>query len=123
MTSLARANNIADLRKLARRRLPRPIFDYIDGGADDEITLRRNASAFADFEIVPDVLTDVSRIRSETVLFGEHVEWPLMLSPTGLNRLFHRDAELAVVRAAAGHGLLYGLSTLGTTRIEDIAAA
>ena len=121
MKALARANNIADLRALARRRLPRPIFDYIDGGADDELTLRRNSSAFADYEIVPDVLTDVSHIRTETHLFGQAVRWPLMLSPTGLNRMFHRDAELAVARAASKHGLPYGLSTLGTTRLEELA--
>lgn len=123
MNALARANNIADLRMLARRRLPRPIFDYIDGGADDELTLRRNSSAFADYELLPDVLTDVSRIRTETTLFGQTVSAPLMLSPTGLNRMFYPDAELAVARAAAKHGLLYSLSTLGTTRIEDIAKA
>ena len=123
MTALERANNIADLRALARRRLPRPIFDYIDGGADDELTLRRNSSAFADYELIPDVLTDVSQIRTETRLFGQSVRWPLMLSPTGLNRMFHPDAELAVARAAQKHDLLYGLSTLGTTRIEDLAKA
>ena len=66
MNALARANNISDLRALARRRLPRPIFDYIDGGADDELTLRRNSSAFSDYELVPDVLTDVSSIATET---------------------------------------------------------
>ena len=120
---LARANNIADLRKLARRRLPRPIFDYIDGGADDEVTLERNMSAFSTFEIVPDVLTDVSSIRTATTLFGEPVAWPVMLSPTGLTRMFHGDAELAVARAAAKHGLLYSLSTLGTTRLEALADA
>ena len=123
MTALARANNIADLRALARRRLPGPIFDYIDGGADDEVTLRRNSSAFSDYELIPDVLADVSRIRTGTSLFGQPVKWPLMLSPTGLNRMFHSDAELAVARGAAKHGLLYSLSTLGTTRIEDIAKA
>jgi L-lactate dehydrogenase (cytochrome) len=123
MKSLARANNIADLRALARRRLPRPIFDYIDGGADDEVTLRRNVRAFADYELVPDVLNDVSSIATETSIFGQRVRWPLMLSPTGLNRMFHRDAELAVARAAAGHGLAYGLSTLGTTRLEELAKA
>ena len=123
MKSLKRANNIADLRAMARRRLPRPIFDYIDGGADDEISLKRNAAAFADYELIPDVLNDVSRIESATTLFGQQVKWPLMLSPTGLNRMFHIDAELAVARAAARHGLLYSLSTLGTTRLEDIAKA
>lgn len=123
MIALQRANNIADLRALARRRLPRPIFDYIDGGSDDEVTLRRNASAFAQYELVPDVLTDVSRIRTETTLFGERVAWPLMLSPTGLTRMFHGHAELAVARAAAKHGLLYSLSTMGTTRLETLVEA
>ena len=120
---LERANNISDLRGLARRRLPRPIFDYIDGGADDEMTLRRNMSAFSTYEVVPDVLTDVSSIRTATTLFGKPVAWPLMLAPTGLTRMFHGDAELAVARAAAKHGLLYSLSTLGTTRLEALAEA
>jgi L-lactate dehydrogenase (cytochrome) len=123
MRALQRANNIADLRALARRRLPRPIFDYIDGGADDEVTLRRNISAFAQYELVPDVLNDVSRIGTETNLFGERVAWPLMLAPTGLTRMFHGQAELAVARAAASHGLLYSLSTMGTTRLERLAEA
>src|SRR5690349_6431338 len=120
---LARANNITDLRRIARRRLPRPIFDYIDGGADDEVTLAHNTAAFADYEIVPDVLTDVSTIATGTTLFGQAVDWPLMLAPTGLTRMFHDDAELAVARAAARHGLLYSLSTLGTTRLEALAQA
>lgn len=123
MRALQRANNIADLRALARRRLPRPIFDYIDGGADDEVTLRRNVSAFAEYELVPDVLNDVSRIRTGTRLFGEPAAWPLMLAPTGLTRMFHGHAELAVARAAARHGLLYSLSTMGTTRLEALAEA
>ncbi|NTZ43204.1 alpha-hydroxy-acid oxidizing protein [Altererythrobacter sp. SALINAS58] len=123
MKSLQRANNIEDLRILAKRRLPRPVFDYIDGGADDEISLTRNTSAFADYELMPDVLRDVSSVRTQTTLFGEQVRWPLMLSPTGLTRMFHADAELAVARAAAMQGLLYTLSTMGTTRLEDLAAA
>ena len=80
-------------------------------------------SAFSTYEIVPDVLTDVSSIRTATTLFGEPVAWPLMLAPTGLTRMFHEDAELAVARAAAKHGLLYSLSTLGTTRLEALAEA
>ena len=120
---LERANNIADLRRLARRRLPGPIFDYIDGGADDEVTLGRNMLAFSDFELLPDVLADVSSIRTATTLFGQPLDWPLMLAPTGLTRMFHGDAELAVARAAANHGLLYSLSTLGTTRLEALARA
>jgi L-lactate dehydrogenase (cytochrome) len=118
---LERANNVADLRQLARRRLPRPIFDYIDGGADDEVTLERNTSAFSTYELVPDVLNDVSSIETRTTLFGEAVAWPLMLAPTGLTRMFHGDAELAVARAASKHGLLYSLSTLGTTRLEALS--
>ena len=121
--ALDRAYNVADLRRLARKRLPRPIFDYIDGGADDEVTLARNCTAFADYELLPDVLTDVSHIRTETTLFGERIAWPLMLSPTGLTRMFHDQAEIAVARAAAKHGLLYALSTLGTTRLEALAEA
>ena len=120
---LDRANNIADLRRLARRHLPGPIFDYIDGGADDEVTVARNMSAFSAYEILPDVLTDVSSIRTAATLFGEPVAWPLMLAPTGLTRMFHEGAELAVARAAAKHGLLYSLSTLGTTRLEALAEA
>ncbi|RYD19436.1 MAG: alpha-hydroxy-acid oxidizing protein [Lysobacteraceae bacterium] len=123
MTRLQRANNVADLRLMARRRLPRPIFDYIDGGADDEVSLRRNATAFAQYELVPDVLNDVSNIRTETRIFGQSSRWPLMLSPTGLTRMFHDRAELAVAGAAARHGLLYSLSTMGTTRLEDLAQA
>ena len=123
VSRLERANNIGDLRKLAQRKLPPAIFDYIDGGADDEWTLRRNSSAFARYEIVPDVLTDVSRIETGTKVFGQAVARPLMLAPTGLTRMFHGQAELAVARAAAKHGLLYALSTLGTTTLENLAHA
>lgn len=119
---LARAYEISDLRALAQRRLPRPIFDYMDGGADAELSLARNASAFDDYEIVPDVLTDVSSIRTGTTLFGQPAAWPLLLSPTGLTRMFHAAAEPAVAQAAARHGLPYSLSTMGTTRIEALTS-
>ncbi|WP_269515519.1 alpha-hydroxy acid oxidase [Brevundimonas subvibrioides] len=117
-----RTFSIADLRAQARRRLPRPIFDYIDGGADDERALANNAHAFGHYEIVPDVLNDVSSIRTASTLFGQPVAWPLMLAPTGLTRMFHPGAERAVARAASRHGVAYALSTMGTTRIEDWAA-
>ncbi|KKC25476.1 alpha-hydroxy acid oxidase [Sphingomonas sp. SRS2] len=123
MKRLQRANNVADLRLMARRRLPRPIFDYIDGGADDEVSLRRNVTAFESYELVPDVLNDVSAIRTETRIFGQPSRLPLMLSPTGLTRMFHGHAELAVARAAARHGLVYSLSTMSTTRLEELAQA
>ncbi|RZJ00546.1 MAG: alpha-hydroxy-acid oxidizing protein [Brevundimonas sp.] len=121
MPRLDRVINLADMRRLAGRRLPRPIFDYIDGGADDERALANNAEAFGRYEIVPDTLVDVSTIRTGTQLFGQPASWPLMLAPTGLTRMFHPGAEAAVARAAARHGLPYALSTLGTTRIEDWA--
>ncbi|CAN5390338.1 alpha-hydroxy acid oxidase [soil metagenome] len=117
-----RAFSIADLRAQARRKLPRPIFDYIDGGADDERAMANNAEAFGRYEILPDVLNDVSSIQTASTLFGQPVGIPLMLAPTGLTRMFHPDAEGAVARAAARHGMAYALSTMGTTRIEDWAA-
>ena len=118
---LARTFNIEGLRRLARSRLPRPIFDYLDGGSDDERTLRRNVDAFTDYELIPDVLNDVSKIQTATTLFGRQVAMPLMLSPTGLTRMFHPLAEPAVARQAERHGVLYALSTMGTTRIEELA--
>ncbi len=120
---LQRANNVADLRRMASHRLPRPIFDYIDGGADDEVSLCRNVHAFESYQLLPDVLNDVSAIRTETKILGQPSRWPLLLSPTGLTRMFHRHAELAVARSAARHGLIYSLSTMGTTRLEDLAQA
>jgi L-lactate dehydrogenase (cytochrome) len=120
MSRASRAVNVADLRQQARRRLPRPIFDYIDGGADDEVSLRRNSRSFEDYMLVPDVLADVSRLETSTTLFGQPIRWPLMLSPTGLTKMFHQDAESAVAAAAARHGLLYSLSTMGTTRLEHL---
>jgi L-lactate dehydrogenase (cytochrome) len=121
MSRLDRVFNVADMRREARRRLPRPIFDYIDGGADDEAALANNADAFGRYQIVPDALVDVSTLRTETRLFGQPAAWPLMLAPTGLTRMFHSGAEAAVARATARHGLPYALSTMGTTRIEDWA--
>lgn len=115
--------NIGDLRKKAKRRLPAPIFHYIDGGADDEVTLRRNTSAFDDYELVPDYLVDVSKIDTRTKLLGLDLDWPLFCSPTAMSKLFHHEAEPAVARAARKMGTMYSLSTLGTTSIEDIAAA
>lgn len=123
MPSIDQIHSIDDLRTLARRRLPRPIFDYLDGGSDEERSLARNVDAYADYEIIPDVLTDVSSFQTATTIFGQAAAWPLMLSATGLTRMFHSSAELAVARAAAAEGAPYCLSTMGTTRLEDLAAA
>lgn len=116
-------NNLLDFRQIARQRLPAPVFHYLDGGADDEITLARNVDAFDDYELLPSQLNDVSNINLRTTLFGESIDWPVMISPTGASKLFHRDGEPAVARAAQKFGMVYSLSTLGTTSIENIAAA
>ena len=116
-------NNIMDFRRVARRKLPAPVFHYIDGGADDEWTLRRNTDAFNDYELLPKQLSDVSQINTKSTLFCEPVDWPVMVAPTGASKLFHRDGETAVARAAEKFGMIYSLSTLGTLTIEDAAEA
>ena len=112
-----------DFRRIARRKLPAPIFHYLDGGADDEWTLARNTSAFDDYELLPAQLSDVSNINLKTTLFGEEIDWPVMISPTGASKLFHAAGESAVIRAAEKFGMVYSLSTLGTITIEDVGAA
>ena len=118
---LARCNNIADLRRMAKQRLPAPMFHYIDGGSDDEWSLRRNTTAFDDYELLPNYLGDISAIDTGTTLLGQKISWPVFLAPTGMSRLFHHEAEPAVARAAQKSGTFYTLSTMGTTRIEEIA--
>jgi L-lactate dehydrogenase (cytochrome) len=119
---LARAADVSDLRRLARRRMPRGCFDYIDGAADDEITLERNSSAFREYEFRPRVLRDMSTVDPSTTLLGEPMPFPLVLSPTGFGRIADPQGELAVARAAARAGLPYTLSTLSTRSIEEVAA-
>lgn len=116
-----KCNNLMDFRAIAKRRLPAPVFHYLDGGADDEITLLRNTQAFNEYELLPSQLTDVSSIDLQTTLFGKTVDWPVMISPTGASKLFHGDGEPAVARAADKFGMVYSLSTLGTLSIEDAA--
>ena len=121
MLSLSRCNNINDLRSLAKRRLPRSMFHYIDGGADDEVTLRRNTDAFDDYEIQPRFLRPVDEIDTTVTLFGKKLDVPFFIAPTGMSRLFHHTKENAVARAAAKFGTAYSLSTLGTASLEEIA--
>lgn len=117
------ALNIADLRRLARRRLPRMVFDYIDGGAEDEVTLRDNDARFSDYKLVWNALVDVSRIDLSTTLMGADTALPFLISPTAASRLFHpRGGEKAVARAAADAGMIYSISTLGSFTLEEIAA-
>ena len=119
---LSRAANIADLRALAKRNLPGGIFDYIDGGAEDERTMHRNVSVFDDWEFAPRILRDVSMIDTSTSLLGRTIPFPIVFSPTGFTRIAHSQGELAVARVAASHGLPYCLSTLSTRSIEEVAA-
>ncbi len=120
---LARVANVDDLRALAKRRLPGGVFDYIDGAAEEEITLDRNSSAFNNFEFKPRVLRDVSNIDTTASVLGTKIPLPLILSPTGFTRIAHPDGELAVSRAAARARLPYTLSTMATRSIEEVEAA
>ena len=112
-----------DFRSLAKRRLPAPVFHYLDGGADDELSLARNTDAFGDYELLPSQLSDVSNVDLRSTLFGQAVDWPVMIAPTGASKLFHAAGETAVVRAADKFGMAYSLSTLSTATIEEVAAA
>jgi L-lactate dehydrogenase (cytochrome) len=115
-------HNIEDFRRLARKRLPWPVFDYIDGAADDELTKARNTSAFDDVDLVPDVLAGVGTIDTSCTIMGRRSALPLMLSPTALQRAFHRDGERAVAKAADRFGVWFGISSLATHSIEEVAA-
>ncbi len=115
--------NIEQLRRLAGRRLPRPIFDFLEGGADDEATLARNLDAWDRYPLTTRTLVDVSRIDTRTRLLGFDLASPIVVAPTGAGELFHRDAEAAVARAAADADILYTLSTMSNTSLEDVAEA
>jgi L-lactate dehydrogenase (cytochrome) len=119
---LERCFNIEDLRQLARTRLPAPIFHYLDGGAEDELTMRRNTAAFDEDRLIPRCLVDVSSVRTTTRILGQLLEWPVFCSPTGASRFYHPDGELAVARAAAHCGTLYSLSTMSTHSLDEVAA-
>ncbi len=119
---LTNCHNIDDFRRLAKRRLPFPVFDYIDGAADDELTKARNTEAFDTCDLVPDVLASVAEIDPSCVILGRKSALPLMLSPTAVQRAFHWEGERAVARAAERFGLWFGISSLATHSIEDIAA-
>jgi len=112
--------NTNDFRELARRRMPGPIFHYIDGAADDEITYRRNTEAFDRCDLVPNVLAGVETIDMSTTLMGQKIDMPFFLAPTALQRLFHHDGEHAVGAAAQKYGTFFGISSLGTASIEEI---
>lgn len=119
---LSDCHNVADLRLLARRRLPWPVFDYIDGAADDELTKDRNTTAFDEVDLVPNVLAGVETIDTRCTIMGRESALPLVLSPTALQRVFHWQGERAVAQAAEKFGLWFGISSLATVSIEEIAA-
>ncbi|MBT8146017.1 MAG: alpha-hydroxy-acid oxidizing protein [Gammaproteobacteria bacterium] len=119
---IADCYNVDDFRKMAQKRLPAPLFHYIDGGADDEVTLRRNTEAFNQVRLIPNALADLRDMNLTTTVLGQQLEWPVFLSPTGMTRLFHHDGERAVCRAAEKLGTMYSLSTVSTVSIEEIGA-
>lgn len=111
-----------DFRRLAKKRLPSPIFHYIDGGADDEVTLRRNSQAFDVCDLVPNVLAGHEKVDTSVEVLGQRLSFPLFMSPTALQRLFHHEGELALAHAAAKLGTMFGVSTIGTRSIEELGA-
>lgn len=117
-----RAVNIEDLAGLARRRLPRVVFDYLEGGAEDEITLRANREAFAHLRLRPRILTANARRDLSVTLFGQSWSVPFMIGPTGLNGIHWRGADIALARAAAAAGTAFALSTASTSSIEEVGA-
>lgn len=118
--SLKNCHNVLDLRDLAKRRLPGPIFHYIDGAAEDEITYRRNTSAFDDYDLVPNVLAGVENIDMSVEVMGFKLGLPIFCSPTALQRLFHHEGERGVALAAQKYNTLFGVSSLTTVSLEEI---
>lgn len=117
---LKHCHNFHDFRALAKRRLPSPIFNYIDGAADDEVTYRRNTDSFDDCDLVPNVLTGVEDIDMSVTVMGQKLAMPLYCSPTALQRLFHHDGERAVAAAADKFGTMFGVSSLGTVSLQEV---
>ena len=118
---LSDCHKIDDFRKLAKARLPFPVFDYIDGAADDELTKARNTRSYDSVDLVPDVLAGVDEIDTSCTILGRKSALPLLLSPTAVQRAFHWQGETAVAKAAEQFGLWFGISSLATRSIEEIA--
>ena len=120
---LDQCSSVGDFRAMARRRLPGPIFHYIDGAADDEVTYRRNTEAYERCDLIPNVLAGVETINISTTVMGQKLGMPLFCSPTALQRLFHHDGEKAVAKAAEKFGTMFGVSSLGTVGVEEIGSS
>ena len=121
--ALDRSRTVADLRREARRRLPGAVFDYVDGGAEDEVSLAANRAAFEALQLVPSICRGIDGVDLRTELLGERLPSPIVLAPTGFTRMVHHEGERAVARGATMSGTPYVLSTMATTSIEDVAAA
>ena len=113
--------NIEDFKKLAKKNLPAPIFHYIDGGADDETTLKRNTESFSKCDLIPNILASVGEPDLSVNVFGHTIDMPLFLSPTAMQRLYHHDGDKASARAAEKFGTFYSMSTMATSSIEEIS--
>ena len=119
--NLGQCHNFSDFRTLAKKRLPGPIFHYIDGAADDEVTYKRNSQSFNDVDLVPNVLAGVEKVDMSTKIMGQELSVPFYCAPTALQRLFHHEGERAVAKAASSYGTMFGVSSLATVTVEDIA--
>ena len=119
--SINYCHNVKDFRNLAKKRLPSPIFHYIDGAADDEITYKRNTDAYEECDLIPNVLSGVDKVDMSTTVMGQKLDIPLYCAPTALQRLFHHEGEIGVAKAAEKFGTMFGISSLGTASIEEIS--
>ena len=120
--NLNQCNNFKDFRELAKRRLPRPIFDYIDGAADDEFTYARNTESFNSVSLIPSVLKSVKDVDMSTTIFGKKISMPVYCSPTAVQRLFHYQGERAVAKAANKLNTMFGVSSLSTVSVDEISS-
>tara|TARA_B100000963_G_scaffold361620_1_gene398196 strand:+ start:8433 stop:9590 length:1158 start_codon:yes stop_codon:yes gene_type:complete len=119
--SIKNCHNFEDFRNLAKKRLPSPVFHYIDGAADDEVTYRRNTEAYENCDLVPNVLKGIKDIDMSTTVMGQKIDMPIYCAPTALQRLFHPDGEIGVGLAAEKFGTMFGVSSLGTASIKEIS--
>ena len=117
---LSQCHNFQDFRLLAKQKLPSPVFNYIDGAADDEVTYARNTSSFNDVDLIPNVLAGVDKVDLSTTIFDKKIDMPLYCAPTAVQRLFHHDGERAVAKAAEKYGTMFGVSSLSTVSVEEI---
>ncbi|MDA9597416.1 alpha-hydroxy-acid oxidizing protein [Candidatus Pelagibacter sp.] len=119
--NLKDCHNFDDFRKLAKKKLPSPIFHYIDGGSDDEVTLRRNTESFGDCDLIPNILASVGTPDLSTTVFGKKIKMPIFLSPAAMQRLYHHEGDMASARAAEKFGTFYSMSSMGNNTIEEIS--